>query len=363
MIKQLIGTAALVAALTPGLFAQNFCWSESTNNTTISPGTGVACTYGAPNNYTAKNGYWRRYNPLARAQTGNFNITDVTFGVETSVAGFAALNQPATMNVWRDTTPGNPAPMAGLSLLGAQVINIPNLTAVTMNVVFTTPIVCNNNGGDDIVLDLEIPNGLTTQNRFFWGGNNLGEGSSTYINSSDCGIAEPATYASIGFAANDMIFDLCGVTTTFPPTFYCTAKTNSQGCLPAIGFTGTSSATSGSGFVIKGTNVINNKPGLVIYTNGGQAAVAFQGGFRCINTPIKRSNAINSGGNPPPNDCSGVYSFDMNAFAVGALGGTPAAFLIVPGTVCQSQIWGRDPGFTAPNNSTLTGGMQFTVGP
>ena len=34
------------------------------------------------------------------------------------------------------------------------------------------------------------------------------------------------------------------------PVTYCTAKTNSQGCVPAVGSTGTPSATAGSGFVI-----------------------------------------------------------------------------------------------------------------
>jgi hypothetical protein len=71
----------------------------------------------------------------------------------------------------------------------------------------------------------------------------------------------------------------CGLAVT-----YCTAKINSLGCSPSISSTGISSATAGSGFVITGSSVINNKPGLLIYTNGGQAAVPFSGGLRCIGT-------------------------------------------------------------------------------
>jgi hypothetical protein len=147
-----------------------------------------------------------------------------------------------------------------------------------------------------------------------------------------------------------------------PLANYCTAKLNSLGCLPAISATGTPSATAGSGFVIHGANLRNQKPGLLIYTNAGRAAIAFQGGILCLNSPIRRSIGLSSGGSPLPTaDCSGAYQIDMNTFAVGGLGGTPAAYLQVQGTVVDAQFWGRDPGFPAPNNSTLTGGIEFTV--
>jgi hypothetical protein len=145
------------------------------------------------------------------------------------------------------------------------------------------------------------------------------------------------------------------------PVSYCTAKVNSLGCTPSMGSSGIPSASAGSGFTITAINVINNKAGLVLYGNSGQAAAPFQGGFRCVNVPLKRTVQVNSGGNPPPNDCSGAFSIDMNAFAV-ERSAIPAPFLMVPGTLVDAQWWGRDNGFAAPNNTQLSNGLHFVIG-
>jgi hypothetical protein len=146
------------------------------------------------------------------------------------------------------------------------------------------------------------------------------------------------------------------------PVVYCTAKVNSLGCVPAIGSTGTASATATSGFVVTGSNVRNNKSGILFYGTTGPAATPFSGGTLCVKAPVKRTPATSSGGTPAPaNDCSGVYAIDMNAYARGLLGGVPLPALSVMGTVVNCQWWGRDPGFPAPNNTTLTDGLQYVV--
>ena len=149
-----------------------------------------------------------------------------------------------------------------------------------------------------------------------------------------------------------------------PPFAFCSGKFTAGGCAPTMAFTGYSSATKGFGFIVKGNGSINNKNGLLLYSINGPASTPFQGGVLCVNTPIKRTPGVNSGGSPAPaDDCTGVFAIDFNAFAVGALGGTPLAALQIPGTNVTAQWWGRDPGYPAPNNSQLANGLQFQVCP
>jgi len=145
---------------------------------------------------------------------------------------------------------------------------------------------------------------------------------------------------------------------------YCTAKSNALGCIPVIGSSGSPSASSGSGFIVSATQVRNNKNGLLFYGVNGRSALPFQGGFLCVATPVKRTGSTNSGGTPAPaNDCTGVYAIDMNLFAVSPGPPLPLPALQVPGTLVNCQWWGRDPGFPAPNNTTLSDGLEYQVCP
>ena len=170
------------------------------------------------------------------------------------------------------------------------------------------------------------------------------------------GAATPG--ASFGALNAHFTYDEC----TPAPANYCTAKVNSLGCTPAIGFAGSSSASATSGFVVSATQVLNNKPGLFVYGATGRAASPLGGGTLCIAPPVRRSIALSTGGNPPPNDCSGAPALDLNAFASGALGGNPAPFLALPGTLVDCQFWSRDQGFPAPNNQSLTNALEYVVG-
>lgn len=148
------------------------------------------------------------------------------------------------------------------------------------------------------------------------------------------------------------------------PVAFCSAKVNSLGCTPQLEVRGYPSATRGQGCWINARDVRNNKVGLMFYGVSGRAAAPFQGGTLCIAAPIKRTPGTVSGGTPPPaQDCSGSYRIDFNAFLVGNLGGNPSPALSVPGTVAVAQWWGRDPGYTSPNNSTLSAGVEFQICP
>jgi hypothetical protein len=142
---------------------------------------------------------------------------------------------------------------------------------------------------------------------------------------------------------------------------YCEAKQNSLGCIPVIQAQGTPSVSNPRPFTIRVDNVLNSKAGLFLYTvNGAQAQVPFQGGLLCVGpTSIRRTPGLTSGGYPPPvYDCSGWFAIEFNAFAAGLKGGNPDPALLVLGNRYQVQAWGRDPGFAAPNNTTLSDALD-----
>ncbi len=148
------------------------------------------------------------------------------------------------------------------------------------------------------------------------------------------------------------------VTYTPPaPTVYCTARTNSLGCLTSIAFSGAPDANAGSGFVISATNIVNNKAGLLFYGVDGVTALPFQGGFLCVKSPTTRTPSQNSLGSPPPTaDCSGTFAYDFN---VRIAAGVDAR--LVAGASVAAQYWSRDP--AAAFTTNLTDAVSFVIQP
>ena len=82
----------------------------------------------------------------------------------------------------------------------------------------------------------------------------------------------------------------------------------------------------------------------------------FQGGIKCVLSPVRRTPVQDSGGDPLPNNCSGTYTYDMNALIQSGV--DPA---LVVGTDVNGQFWMRDP--FSPFTTGLTNGIEFQICP
>ena len=133
-------------------------------------------------------------------------------------------------------------------------------------------------------------------------------------------------------------------------------------CVPRIGCNGVPQAGATSGWEVLADNVRPGAiPGLLLYTvGGGRNAMPFQCGVLCVGPGgVRRSISVLS--TPFGSLCDGSYSLDMNAFASGALGGTPSPGLSTVGALVNCQWWGRDQGFPAPCNSWLSDGLEYVI--
>lgn len=166
-----------------------------------------------------------------------------------------------------------------------------------------------------------------------------------------CALAGDLALGGSGLGADAYLFRLNPPT----PWVYCTAKVASAGCVPAIGWSGTPSVGSAGAFNITATQVVSQKPGILIYGKLYNAA-PFLGGTLCIGSPVQRTTLQLSGGSPSGTDCTGNYAFDFNAHIDS--GDDPT---LVAGTWVWSQYWYRDPLGSA--GTGLSNALRFRILP
>lgn len=142
------------------------------------------------------------------------------------------------------------------------------------------------------------------------------------------------------------------------PTTYCTPKTNSLGCTPAISVSGVPTIGTVGGFTLGAMQVLNQRMGMLVYSVIGPASTPFGGGWICMQRPTRRTPPQGSGGSTFGSDCTGTHAIDFNAHIASGL--DPS---LVVGTTAWAQWWTRDPGFAVPNNLGLTDAATFVIWP
>lgn len=138
------------------------------------------------------------------------------------------------------------------------------------------------------------------------------------------------------------------------PVAYCTAKVNSQGCLPELEWTGLLSLSIADNFTVRTTKVVSQQLGMLLWSRN-PAALPFQGGTLCLAAPLERLTPQSTGGNSTP-DCSGVLSQHLSQ-DLATLEGWAA------GDDLYAQFWYRDPAHPDGTAVGLTEGVRFQACP
>lgn len=172
-----------------------------THSTVQTPVAQSSVRCGTPTNH-AVNSYFRAYS-LGAFPSG-FNACAVRFGVETANAGDPATSQPVTVRLFSNT--GGAFPAGTRVQVGTvdTMVNDQNLGVVTVPLTATVP------AGAELVVEVLTPDGAPGMNSFFLGAGGATETGPSYIQAPACGLAAPATTASINFPNARWILDVIG---------------------------------------------------------------------------------------------------------------------------------------------------------
>lgn len=137
---------------------------------------------------------------------------------------------------------------------------------------------------------------------------------------------------------------------------YCTAKVNSQGCLPELAFTGTPTLTGPDDFFFTATNLINGQFGLAFW-GLSEGNMPLLGGTLCVGGSLNRLVPRNTlGGGVPGTTCDGLISQNF-------LQATMIDNNLIAGTEVFAQIFYRDPLHPDGTGAGLSEGIRFIICP
>lgn len=164
--------------------------TQTTSNSNVASNS-VTCSSG-------ENSWYRVFALADHGVTGAFNVTQVTFGVQESLASPSVQVKIGTYA----GTPGTTLDLAMVTPINAATVAIANQTNPGNNVV--APITGTIPAGSKLIVEIFKPGANTASNYFFVGASNAGETKSGYVRAPTCNdaggaaITVPKTPASVG---------------------------------------------------------------------------------------------------------------------------------------------------------------------
>ena len=145
-----------------------------------------------------------------------YNVTSVSFGIETATANPAVGNQPVTVRLYTQTT--GTFPGGTRTQIATTTVNVVNQMATVLNVPLVTTVPA---GTTELIMEVFTPNGQApANNSFFIGSNAAAQTGPSYISAMACAINTPTDVSTIGFPNMHIVFNVngnCGPTPTPEP--------------------------------------------------------------------------------------------------------------------------------------------------
>jgi len=181
---------------------QTITLSQS-SSTAITALNSVACSDNLTG-YTRENSYYRVFRLADFGVNTAFTAQRVDVGIEDAEPGGSSQSFTVRLHTLNGAfLTANLTPIAG------QVVTAPvTTTGLVMPVALSPAGVAP--AGSTLVVEILVPDGYAAGNIFFIGSNTATESGPSYIRAPDCGLNEPGTFASVGFANVHIILTVTG---------------------------------------------------------------------------------------------------------------------------------------------------------
>ena len=211
LLFNLAGVLSLSAANGPSL--DGSCASTITHSSSqaIILGNSVACRDNS-NFYHLNNNYWRAFNMATFATSQRYNVTSVSFGIETAQSGNGS-GQPAIVRLYANN--GAPFPDGTRTELASSDLTVPDQTQTVLSVPLFATVPA---GTLELVMQVFTPSGVDAHNSFFIGTNNSAQTGPSYVSAADCGSPTPIDLTTLGFPDAHIVFNVHGSCSSGPPT-------------------------------------------------------------------------------------------------------------------------------------------------